>query len=594
MAQSESDIIIGIDLGTTNSEVALIRGGKVEVLEVENGHKQLPSYVALGENGELMVGEAARNQYPLYPERTIKSVKRHMGSNEQLRLGEQQFTPQEISAMILRRLKQVAEAAYGSAIGRAVITVPAFFSDVQRQATRDAGEIAGLTVERIINEPTAAALAYECGQQQAKNILVYDLGGGTFDVSVVHIDSGVVEVRASHGDNHLGGDDFDHKLLEHICRFLEEEHGVDVKGSTRAVSRINRAAETAKIALSSQPYYTVEEEYLLEKDGAPIHLSLEISRVEYEAMIADYIDQTLEAVHTALDGAGLRASDIDEMLLVGGSTRTPLVQNRLEAELGMQPRLELDPDLCVAMGAAVQAGMMGGEKIGPILVDVTPYTFGTSAIDKLDGVEYLYCYVPLIRKNTPIPVTHSESFYTAYDGQEKIEVKVYQGEDRDALNNTEIGSFLLEIKGYLPAESPIVTTFSLDINGILNVSTLEKKSGHTQHLTIDNALSHFQENEMEQARTALQKLMAGDDFDDEGDDVDETQETRERVKDQALLEKARTLLPALEGDDRDDAVDLIEALDLALRGDDVGALKKASDELSDFLYYIEPDLGART
>jgi len=593
MAQSDSDIIIGIDLGTTNSEVALIREGKVEVLEVENGHKQLPSYVALGENGELMVGETARNQYPLYPERTIKSVKRHMGSDEKLRLGERQFSPQEVSAMILRRLKQVAETACGCAIGRAVITVPAFFSDVQRQATRDAGEIAGLTVERIINEPTAAALAYECGHQEAKNILVYDLGGGTFDVSVVHIDSGVVEVRASHGDNHLGGDDFDHRLLEHICHFLKEEHGVDAKASTRAVSRINRAAETAKIALSSQPYYTVEEEYLLEKDGAPIHLSLEISRDEYEKMIADYIDQTLEAVHTALDGAGLRASDIDELLLVGGSTRTPLVQERLEAEMGIQPRLELDPDLCVAMGAAVQAGMMGGEKIGPILVDVTPYTFGTSAIDYMDGMEYPYCFVPLIRKNTPIPVTHSESFYTAYDGQEKIEVNVYQGEDKDALNNTKIGSFLLEIQGYLPAQSPIVTTFSLDINGILNVSTSEKKSGHTQHLTIDNALSHFQENEMEQARTALQRLMAGDDFDDEGDDADETQETRERVKDQALLEKARTLLPALEGDDRDDAVDLIEALDLALRGDDAGALKKASDELSDFLYYIEPDLGAR-
>jgi molecular chaperone DnaK (HSP70) len=473
-----------------------------------------------------------------------------------------------------------------------VITVPAFFSDVQRQATRDAGEIAGLTVERIINEPTAAALAYECGHQEAKNILVYDLGGGTFDVSVVHLDSGVVEVRASHGDNHLGGDDFDHRLLEHICNFLEKEHGVVVKDSTRAISRINRAAETAKIALSSQPYYTIEEEYLLEKDGAPIHLSLEISRVEYEEMIADYIAQTLEAVHTALDGAGLRASDIDEILLVGGSTRTPLVQERLEAEMGMQPRLELDPDLCVAMGAAVQAGMMGGEKIGPILVDITPYTFGTSAIDYFNGREYPYCFIPLIRKNTPIPVTHSESFYTAFDDQKEIEVCVYQGENKDALNNTKIGSFLLEIQDDLPAGSPIVTTFSLDINGILNVSTLEKKSGHTQHLTIDNALSHFQENEMEQARLALQKLMEEDAYHDDGDDTDEEQETRERVKARALLEKARTLLPSLEGDDRDDAVDLIEAVEIALSGDDGEQLTQASNELSDFLYYIEPDLGA--
>jgi molecular chaperone DnaK (HSP70) len=296
-----------------------------------------------------------------------------------------------------------------------------------------------------------------------------------------------------------------------------------------------------------------------------------------------------------LNGAGLRAVDIDEILLVGGSTRTPLVQKRLEAEMGMQPRQELDPDLCVAMGAAVQAGMMSGDQIGTILVDVTPYTFGTSALADLDGREYPYCFVPLIRKNTPIPVTRSESFFTLYDGQEKIEVNVYQGEDKDALNNTKIGSFFLEIQGNLPAHSPLVTTFSLDINGILNVSSVEKKSGHTQCLTIANALSHFQENEMDQARTALQKLMAGgdyDDYDDEDDGVDEIEETRERVKDNVLLEKARNILPLLEGDDRDDAVDLIEALALALHGDDARELKKASDELSDFLYYIEPDLGA--
>ena len=590
MSDNTANIIIGIDLGTTNSEVAIIREGKVEVLTLESGQKQLPSYVGLDEEGQLLIGDAARNQYALYPERTIKSVKRLMGSDEQIVLGDKQYTPQEISAMILHHLKQVAEEACGETISRAVITVPAFFSDAQRQATRDAGEIAGLHVERIINEPTAAALAYENGQSQSSNILVYDLGGGTFDVSIVQMEQDVVEVLASHGDNHLGGDDFDQKLIDHIEQYLKDKHGVDTSNSPRARSRINRAAERAKIALSAQPYYQLEEEHLLEHKGKPIHLSLEISREDYEEMIEGFIDTTLDAVHTALDGANLRTSDIDEILLVGGSTRTPLIQRRLEAELGMVPRLELDPDLCVAMGAAIQAGMlMGGDQPGPILVDVTPYTFGTSAIGDLNGMEYPYCFVPLIKKNTPIPVTRSESFFTLYDGQDKIEIKVYQGENQDAVKNTEIGRFMLEDFGDLPAGSPIVTTFSLDINGILQVTTREKQSGTEQHLTIDNAISRFQEEELEQAKTALQQLMGGDTEDGASP---ETQGNRERVKAEAVLEKARKLLPDLEGDDSEDAVDLIETLNNALQGEDIAAVREASDELSDLLYYLDPDGGA--
>lgn len=590
MSNHSTDLIIGIDLGTTNSEVALIRAGKVEVLDIENGNKQLPSYVGLDEQGNLLVGESARNQYVLYPERTIKSIKRLMGGDEQIVLGEQQYSPQEISAMILRHLKQVAEQHCGEAISRAVITVPAFFSDAQRQATRDAGEIAGLHVERIINEPTAAALAYESGQQQnASNILVYDLGGGTFDVSIVQMDQGIVEVRASHGDNHLGGDDFDQKLVEHIQQHLKDKYGVDLNVSARAQSRVNRAAERAKIALSSQPYYQVEEEHLLEHKGKPVHLSLEISRKDYEDMIEGFIDTTLNAVHTALDGANLRAADIDEILLVGGSTRTPLVWQRLEEELDMTPRQELDPDLCVAMGAAIQAGMlMGGDQPGPILVDVTPYTFGTSAIGDLHGMEYPYCFVPLIKKNTPIPVTRSESFFTLFDSQDKIEIKVFQGEDRDAMKNTEIGRYMLEDFGDLPAGSPIITTFSLDINGILQVTTKEKQSGVEQHLTIDNAISRFQEAELEQAKTALQQLMG------EGESstaASSANENRDRIKAEAVLEKARHLLPKLEGDDSEDAVDLIETLSTALQSEDTPAIKVATDELSDLLYYLEPDSG---
>ena len=588
MPNETSDIIIGIDLGTTNSEVSLIHDGKVEVLEIENGSKQLPSYVGLDDKGELLVGEAARNQYVLYPERTIKSVKRYMGTDEQIQMGDGQHSPQEISAIILHRLKQVAEKATGETIERAVITVPAFFSDAQRQATRDAGEIAGLKVERIINEPTAAALAYETGHQDDSTILVYDLGGGTFDVSVVQMNQDVVEVKASHGDNHLGGDDFDQKLVDHIVSHIKDKYEVDATESARAMSRITRAAENTKIALSSQPYYTIEEEHLLDRKGKgkPIHLSLEISRTDYEEMISDFIDTTLEAIHTALDSAEMRTSDIDEILLVGGSTRTPLISQRLESDLNMQPRIELDPDLCVAMGAAIQAGMLsGGEQLGPILVDVTPYTFGTSALAEMYGMEYPHCFVPLIKKNTPIPVTFSQSFYTVYDGQDAVEVKVYQGENRDAMKNTEIGEFMLEDLKNLPAGSPIIITYSLDINGILNVSTVEKKSGVEQHLVIDNAISRFQEDELEQAKSALKNLMQ----DTESSEEDtESQKNREHIKATALIEKTRKLLPSLKGDDSEDAVDMIETLEEALKQDDKNQLQQAIDDLSDLLYYLEP------
>ncbi|HFC92937.1 MAG TPA: heat-shock protein Hsp70 [Leucothrix mucor] len=589
MPNETSDIIIGIDLGTTNSEVALIQDGKVNVLDIENSSKQLPSYVGLDDNGDILVGDAARNQYVLYPERTIKSIKRHMGTDEQIQLGDKQFSPQEVSAIILRRLKQVAETAAGEPITRAVITVPAFFSDAQRQATRDAGEIAGLKVERIINEPTAAALAYEPGHKEDHKILVYDLGGGTFDVSVVEMNQDVVEVKASHGDNNLGGDDFDQKLVDHIVAHLQDKYEIDATESARAMSRITRAAENTKIALSSQPYYTIEEEHLLERKGKgkPIHLSLEISRTDYEEMISGYIDTTLEAIHTTLDSAELRASDIDEILLVGGSTRTPLVQQRMDSDLNMQPRMELDPDLCVAMGAAIQAGMLsGGEQLGPILVDVTPYTFGTSAMGEMYGMEYPHCFVPLIHKNTPIPVTFSESFYTLYDDQEAVDVRVYQGEEQDAMKNTEIGGFKLENLKNLSAGSPIVVTFSLDINGILSVSTVEKKSGTEESLVIDNAISRFQEDELEQAKTALKNLMQDK---KDSPETAEKKEKREHVKALALLEKIRKLLPSLEGDDSEDAIELIETLDNAIKANDKDKIEQAMDELSDLLYYLEPN-----
>ncbi|OQW94965.1 MAG: heat-shock protein Hsp70, partial [Beggiatoa sp. IS2] len=366
-----TEIIIGIDLGTTNSEVAIVQGGQVIVIGDALGQKILPSFVGIGENNEILVGEPARNQYVLYPERTIKSVKRKMGEDIKLEMGDQSYSPQEVSAIILKRLKNIAEDYLKQPVQKAVITVPAYFSDAQRQATREAGKIAGLDVVRVINEPTAAALVYEAAQKEHKRVLVYDLGGGTFDVSVVSIEEDVVEVVASHGNNHLGGDDFDQKLVEHILKFLSEKQGVDIKTDRKALARINRAAEAAKRALSDKPYVTVEEEYLTEQEGMPVNLSIELERYEYEKMISSYIEETLESVHTALEDAKLIAADIDEIVLVGGSTRTPLVGQRLKEEFGLAPKSGVDPDLCVAMGAAMQAARIAGDTVSSVLVDIT-------------------------------------------------------------------------------------------------------------------------------------------------------------------------------------------------------------------------------
>ena len=407
-----SEIIVGIDLGTTNSEIAIYRDGRPEVQADSAGRLILPSVVGLAQDGSLLVGEEARNQYILHPERTVRSIKRLMGSDRKVSLGGRDYKPQDVSAMILRRLKEIAEERLGAPVRKAVITVPAFFSDAQRQATREAGEIAGLEVARIVNEPTAAALVYEAAQQQGKRVLVYDLGGGTFDVSVVHIEDGVVEVIASHGNNHLGGDDFDHKIVEHVLDHLKIEHRADVSEDPQAMARIHRAAESAKKHLSDHPFARIEEEYLAEVDGRPVHLALELARTDYEEMIAPFIEETLSAIHIALESAALTASQIEEILLVGGATRTPLIRNRLLEAFGRPARGEVDPDLCVAMGAAIQGAAIAGEKVSAVLVDVTPYTFGTSALGELGGSLYPYCFVPIIPKNTPIPVRKSEAFAT--------------------------------------------------------------------------------------------------------------------------------------------------------------------------------------
>ncbi|MDN5870253.1 MAG: Hsp70 family protein [Nitrococcus sp.] len=582
-----SHAIIGIDLGTTNSEVAVARAGRVEVLEIEPGTCLLPSVVALDDAGGLLVGQSAKNQLVLHPERTVKSIKRRMGDDEPVALGDQRYSPQEVSAMILRRLKTVAEAHLGEGVSAAVITVPAYFSDAQRQATREAGEIAGLEVARIINEPTAAALAYEIGHPGRRRILVYDLGGGTFDVSVVAMEADVVEVLASHGNNHLGGDDFDRKIIDHLIAHLQDEHKVDATASAQAMARLQRAAEMAKIVLSDRPYARIEEEYLLEDDaGRPVNLSLELAREDYEAMIGDYVDETLDAVHTALDGAGLTVSDLDEVLLVGGATRTPLIARRLEAELGLQPRGEVDPELCVATGAASQAAVIAGAPVKTVLVDITPYTFGTSVVGELDGQMSSYCFFPIVRKNTPIPVTKSEVFYTVHDNQTIVDVQVFQGEEPDALNNTQIGRFAVEGLRDAPAGNPVVMTFALDLDGILHVTAREKATDLEKSIRIDKAITRFEAQAMDNARERIGRLFEGEATSIAGADPS-TVARRQVVEGKALVEKAERLMESATAENREDLVDGVEQVNDAIAAEDSQALASAVDQLSDLIYYLE-------
>lgn len=500
--------IIGIDLGTTNSEVAVVEDGQPRIITDKAGNKMLPSVVGMGLDNEILVGEAALNQYALYPERTIKSIKRSMGFAQKVEMAGEVYSPEEISAIILRRLKEIAEADLQQSLSQAVVTVPAYFNDAQRQATRDAGEIAGLDVVRIINEPTAAALSYEAAAKQGKRILIYDLGGGTFDVSVVEMQGGVVEVLASHGDNHLGGDDFDQRIMEFIREELVYRYGIQLsqlKNARQVEAKLLRAAVAAKEKLSSQPFACIEAEYLTMWKDAPFNLSLEISRDEYEVMITSYIDKTLDAVHRAMKDSGLSPAALDEILLVGGSTRTPLVSWRLKEALGIEPRCEVDPDFCVATGAAIQAAMIAGEKVSSVLVDITLYTFGTSIYGDLDGIPYAHQYVPIIRKNTPIPAKKSEVFFTIEDNQKTVDIKIYQGEDPDALKNSLIGEFTVEGLSKSQAPSPIVMTLDLDLDGILHVVATEKKTGLAKSVEIKNAAIRMESGVFESA----QKRVAG-------------------------------------------------------------------------------------
>ena len=578
-----TDEIVGIDLGTTNSELALYRHGRSEILADEQGRKILPSVVGLTETGEILVGEEARNQLLLYPDRTVRSIKRRMGHAETVRMAGKEYTPQEISAIILKRLKEIAEARLGHAVRKAVITVPAYFSDTQRQATREAGEIAGLEVMRIINEPTAAALVYEAGQHEGKRILVYDLGGGTFDVSVVRIEEGVVEVISSHGNNHLGGDDFDQKIVAHILEHLKLGQAVDVSDQPRAMARIFRAAEAAKRHLSDHPFARIEEEYLTEVEGKPVHLSMELARDEYEAMIAPYVQETLQAVHTALRSAELTASQVEKILLVGGATRTPMIRRRLAEVFGHEPRGEVDADLCVALGAAIQGAAIAGAEVSAVLVDVTPYTFGTSALGELDGEYYPYRYVPIIPRNTPIPVRKSEVFYTVADNQTDVDVRIFQGENADALQNIQIGQFRVEGLSKAPSGNEVVLDLALDRDGILRVTAQEKSTGLERRISIDQAVTRYDAANLQEARARIGALF-GEDGAEPASDGDAGANDADVA---ALLDKARARLDAAGDEDRREMIDLMEAIRDARAADDAAALDQARSQLADLLFYLE-------
>ena len=597
------DLIVGIDLGTTNSEIAAFVDGKVAILG-SGSKNMLPSVVGLSPTGELLVGEGARNQLMLYPDRTVRSIKRKMGSDETVTLGDREFTPPEISALILRELANWASRQFGRPVQKAVITVPAYFSDAQRQATREAATLAGLEAVRILNEPTAASLAYGEGS------------GGTFDVSIVALEGDVTEVLASHGNNRLGGDDFNDLLAEHLIREFQSQHGIDLRsGHPEARARVWWAAEEAKRRLSFDPEVTVREEALATVDGKPLHLELEITRERYEDMIRPLVEQTLEHMSKALADAGKGPSELDAILLVGGSTRTPLVARLIEERTGLTPREDIHPDLCVALGAGVMASRLAGHEIERVLVDVTPYSFGVSFLGERGGVSYPHCYKPIVRRNTPLPVTRSERFYTSHPYQEEVDVRVYEGEDEDALRNILVGDFT--VKGLTPMRdfNEVLCRMSLDLDGILNVTAIEKKSGLSKRITIARALEARSEAEIAAARKRLEALYAtrqDDEFDDEDEVLDD--EDAQQIEGEAdftvhpapheaalaeddwsaaedegrkLIERSRLLLDTIHEEDREEAIDLNEAIEAAIDHRDAAALKQAVHDLREMLFFVE-------
>lgn len=587
-------LIIGIDLGTTFSAAARVQDGKPDIVPQGN-ERIMPSVVGLQPDGKLLVGTPAVNQYVLFPEQTIRSVKRKMGQNEQVSLGDRTYTPQEISAIILRELKRNTETQLGQPVDRVVITVPAYFSDAARQATREAGEIAGFTVERIINEPTAAALAYGLDRIEDRQfIAVYDLGGGTFDVSIIEMDAGVIEVRSSHGNTQLGGDDFDQCMVKHLAEHFISEHGVDPREDARALARLTRAAEAAKIQLSSQPFVQVREEYLLTHDGHPLHLDLEVSRHEFEKLITPLLEETLESFDAAITDAEIDVEDLNRILFVGGSTRIPLIWQMVFEHTGIEPEIEINPDEAVALGAAVQAAIIAGEPLDAILVDVTPHSLGIQVADMQFGRLVPDRYSVIIHRNTTIPTSRSEVYSAIYPDQSAIEIKVYQGEHPIASRNTLLGDFFFDkLKPEATGIPPRITVqFDFDVNGILHVSAVDRGSGKKANMTVRAAKAHLSPADIVQSRELLESLedeMIEQNGHGETIDADFLVEEGDDIGTLAVLMQARRAVAKLHGNDKLALQKAITALEEAIKSGDDDAIEESENELVELLYDMDDE-----
>ncbi len=566
--------IIGIDLGTTNSCVAVLEGGEAVVIANAEGGRTTPSVVAFSKTGERMVGQVAKRQAVTNADRTIASIKRHMGEDYHVTIDGKGYTPQEISAMVLQKLKADAESYLGQPVTEAVITVPAYFSDAQRQATKDAGKIAGLDVKRIINEPTAAALAYGLDKDNDQKIMVYDLGGGTFDVSILEIGDGIVEVLATAGDTRLGGDDFDERIMEYLVAEFKKAEGIDLKNDKVAMQRLREAAEKAKIELSGMTTTAINLPYITADATGPKHLDVSLSRAKFNEMTADLVERTLKPVRQAMSDAGLQPSDLHKVLLVGGSTRIPAVQDAVKGITGKEGFKGINPDECVALGAAIQGGVLTGDVKDVVLLDVTPLSLG---IETMGGV-----FTRLIDRNTTIPVRKSQIFSTAADGQTSVEVHVLQGEREMAAYNKTLGRF--QLTGIAPAPRgvpQIEVSFDIDANGIVKVSAKDLGTGKEQDITI-TASTNLSQEDIDKAVKEAEQFAAEDKAKKEEVDthnnaehlIYQTEKTLGELGDKATDEEKAAVQAA------------IDKLKEANKGSDLQAIKDASDELQKAFYPI--------